>query len=168
MQVWDGITDARISFDWPTQSPSPRKVPPRKASKTIAYMTENVNLTSALLGRLEELGGLAVLDNRRVEHISLGPETADVNLSGWPVLELSGGEKIAARLLIGADGANSAVRTFAGIASRGWDYQRHAVVATLRLEDGQKEERTAYQRFLPTGPVALLPVCWSRSQSTTD
>ncbi|KAE8442309.1 hypothetical protein EG329_003509 [Mollisiaceae sp. DMI_Dod_QoI] len=151
MQVWDGVTGARIEFDWPAE----------KSGTTIAYMNENLNLTSGLLKRIEELEGTDVLDKQRVEDIVLGEESDDVDLTGWPVVKLSGGKELAARLLVGADGANSPVRSFAGIGSRGWDYERHGVVATLELESGGwggEEVKTAYQRFLPTGPVAMLPL----------
>ena len=60
-----------------------------------------------------------------------------------------------------ADGANSPVRSFAGIEARGWDYGRHGVVASLQLEGegwGGDQTKIAYQRFLPTGPVAMLPL----------
>jgi ubiquinone biosynthesis monooxygenase Coq6 len=150
MQVWDGITGARIEFDWPMD----------KQSQSIAYMAENLNLTSGLLKRIDELGGVEVFDGEKVENIVLVEGTEEQNLSGWPLLGLSGGQKLAARLLVGADGANSPVRAFADIDSRGWDYERHGVVATLEWEsDGHGEEpKTAYQRFLPTGPVAMLPM----------
>ncbi|KAH7273950.1 putative ubiquinone biosynthesis monooxygenase [Fusarium solani] len=152
MQVWDGVTGARIEFDWP---------PGSAADKTIAYMAENLNLTSGLLKRLHELGGVDIFDKTKVENIDLGKETEEVDLSEWPIVQLSGGHSLAARLLIGADGANSPVRTFAGINSRGWDYGRHGVVATLELEGdgwGGEFSKIAYQRFLPTGPVAMLPL----------
>ncbi|KAH6648592.1 ubiquinone biosynthesis monooxygenase COQ6 [Truncatella angustata] len=152
MQVWDGVTDARIEFDWEDGA---------RAAGTIAYMTENLNLTSGLLKRLEAVGGADVFDNAKVENITLGEETEELDLSQWPVVHLSGGKQVAARLLVGADGANSPVRTFAGIGSRGWDYQRHGVVATLELEGGGwagDNTKIAYQRFLPTGPVAMLPM----------
>ena len=151
MQVWDGVTGARIEFNWPGD----------EKGKTIAYMNENLNLTSALLKRIDELGNVEVLDNERVEDIVLGEETEELDLRSWPVVQLQGGRKLAARLLVGADGANSPVRAFAGIQSRGWDYQRMGVVATLQMEGngmGREESKTAYQRFLPTGPVAMLPL----------
>jgi ubiquinone biosynthesis monooxygenase Coq6 len=151
MQVWDGITGARIEFDWPAE----------QKGSTIAYMNENLNLTSALLKRIEEVGGVEVLDGQKVEDIVLGEESEDLDLSLWPVVSLSGGRRLAARLLVGADGANSPVRAFAGIESRGWDYGRHGLVATLEMEGsgwGGEESRIAYQRFLPTGPVAMLPM----------
>jgi ubiquinone biosynthesis monooxygenase Coq6 len=154
MQVWDGVTGARIEFDWaPGTAPA--------AGTTIAYMNENLNLTSGLLKRLEELGGVSVFDGAKVERIAYGEETEDVDLREWPVVHLSGGRQLSARLLVGADGANSPVRSFAGIEARGWDYNRHGVVATLQMEGegwGGEHSKIAYQRFLPTGPVAMLPL----------
>lgn len=147
MQVWDGVSGSRIEFNWDV-----------KNSSTIAYMTENVNLVHGLLSRLEELGGAQLIDKTRVEGISFGEDHGTLDLRTWPVVQITGGRKLAARLLVGADGANSPVRTFAGIESRGWDYGRHGVVATVKTEDMPSAERTAYQRFLPTGPIALLPV----------
>ncbi len=154
MQVWDGVTGARIEFDWaPGADPA--------AGTTIAYMNENLNLTSGLLKRLEELGGVSMFGNAKVESISYGEETEEVDLREWPVVHLSGGKQLSARLLVGADGANSPVRSFAGIEARGWDYNRHGVVATVELEGegwGGDYTKIAYQRFLPTGPVAMLPL----------
>lgn len=151
MQVWDGLTDARIEFDWPAE----------KQGTTIAYMNENLNLTSGLLKRIHELGGVDILDGQKVEGIALGEETEELDLRSWPVVQLSGGKQLTARLLVGADGGNSPVRTFAGIDSRGWDYNRHGVVASLQMEGngwGAEDNKIAYQRFLPTGPVAMLPM----------
>lgn len=125
-------------------------------------MCENLNLVSSLLSRLDELGSTEILDKARVEGIEYGQDDGELDLTSWPVVTVSSGRKLAARLLVGADGANSPVRTFAGIETRGWDYGRHGVVATLRIEDVEQRKQ-AYQRFLPTGPVALLPVCHSPS-----
>lgn len=167
MQVWDGVTGARIAFDWPpgtVQSQSP------DTGSTIAYMVENNNLTAGLLRRLDELGGVDVFDGSRVDSIGYGPDDQDgMDLSQWPSVQLGGqgsnssNKTLLARLLVGADGANSPVRSFADIAARGWDYERHGVVATMLLEEGAGSlsgdaYKTAYQRFLPTGPVALLPL----------
>lgn len=160
MQVWDGVSDSHISFDW---SSAINPFAPRQLSQpsTIAYMIENLNITTTLLSRLTVLGGVTTFSPTRVESIELGRETEDLDLSSWPVLTLSNGKTLAARLLVGADGANSPVRVFAGIPSRGFDYNRHGVVATLRLEGpgwGGDGHKIAYQRFLPTGPVAMLPL----------
>ncbi|CAK7204055.1 Putative ubiquinone biosynthesis monooxygenase [Sporothrix eucalyptigena] len=163
MQVWDGVTGASINFDWP-----PGTVQSAGTGSTIAYMVENNNLTAGLLRRLEELGGVDVFDNTRVDSIGFGAATSQESpdFSQWPAVQLGGpsaGTTLLARLLVGADGANSPVRSFADIPARGWDYGRHGVVATLLLEEGAGSlsgdaYKTAYQRFLPTGPVALLPL----------
>lgn len=157
MQVWDGVTDARINFDW-AQAGNMAGSP---TSRTIAYMIENLNLTTALQKRLAELGGAEIVSPVKVESIKFGEKTEALDLRSWPVLTLSNGQKLGARLLVGADGANSPVRNFAGIESRGWDYGRMGVVATLQLEGegwGGPNQKIAYQRFLPTGPVAMLPM----------
>ncbi|KAI2636124.1 hypothetical protein GGS21DRAFT_514656 [Xylaria nigripes] len=153
MQVWDGLSGARIAFDWSSGPPS--------KGKTIAYMVENFNLVSGLVNRVEELGGITVFDSARVENIMLGEETEEFDFREWPIVQLAGGKQLVARLLVGADGANSPVRTFADIDSKGWDYERHGVVATLELEGpgwAGDEMKIAYQRFLPTGPIAMLPL----------
>jgi len=72
------------------------------------------------------------------------------------VLSLASGASISTRLLVGADGAQSCVRQLAGIQSTARDYQQQAIVATVQtvLTHGQ----TARQIFLPTGPLAFLPL----------
>ena len=63
-------------------------------------------------------------------------------------------------LQVGADGSQSQVRHLGGFQTVEWKYNQFAVVATLELlETGSNN--TAWQRFLPTGPVAILPVCHS-------
>lgn len=159
MRVWDGLSDsASISFDSSTPT------------TPIAYMTENSNLTRALVNRLADLPSISIFEKTSVASIRLGrqffheAETSSVDLSSYPFLTLSSGHSIAARLLVGADGLNSPVRAFAGIRSRGWDYDRHGVVATVKLASSNdtgsigSDTVTAYQRFLPSGPVALLPL----------
>ena len=150
MRVWDGLSSAgRISFD--SSAPAP----------AIAYMTENPNLVRALHAQLSDLPAFDVYHKTSVSDIQLGPpadapQCEGLDLSTYPHISLSTHHCVATRLLVGADGFNSPVRTFGGIPTRGWDYDRHGVVATLKLVPGVSENTTAYQRFLPTGPIALL------------
>lgn len=143
---------------------------------TVATMTENANLVRALLSRISASGdeNVSIFSNSTVSSIENGVDHPDgPDLSAWPILNVSptgstGTEapsRIAARLLVGADGINSPVRSFANISTDGWDYIRHGVVATLALSDPVTAPfpvgtRTAYQRFLPSlgGPIALLPL----------
>lgn len=171
MQVWDGQTGSRITFDWSMETS------PFEDMRTVATMTENANLVRALLRRITESGdeNLSLFSNSTVASINNGsdlqPEGPD--LSAWPVLSIKPTDpaattppkQIAARLLVGADGINSPVRSFADISTHGWDYGRHGIVATLALDNPATPPfpasmRTAYQRFLPAlgGPIALLPL----------
>lgn len=152
MKVWDGCSGARIEFD------------PSVLAEygEIAFMTENLNLQRALLRRLDEVG-IDAIHCAKVGNISsetqhaLREEPLQNGSIPWPTVELENGHKLSARLLVGADGANSPVRRFAGIKSRGWDYNRHGLVATVRLE-WEDFRSVAWQRFLTTGPIALLPL----------
>ncbi|KAG9236013.1 putative ubiquinone biosynthesis monooxygenase coq6 [Amylocarpus encephaloides] len=153
MRVWDGVSGTSIDFAVPEQEMG--------VGGVVAYMNENLNLTQGLLRRVEELGGVEVIEGETVENIRLGSDTTNGDFSSWPVLRTNSGRELAARLLVGADGGNSPVRAFAGIESRGWDYERFGVVATLKMEGegwGGNARKIAYQRFLPTGPVACLPM----------
>ena len=183
MEVWDGVSGSKISFD-PLDAqqglgvmdaiaemiPGSRLKASRRRYETdgegaaaVATMCENQNLTSALLKRLDAAADVEILDKTKVESITFGPEPQDekaIDLSQWPVVALPDSRRLAARLLVGADGANSPVRSFAGVDSHGWDYDQHGVVATLQLDRtfSSSDLRTAYQRFLPSGPLALLPL----------
>eukprot|EP00879_Flechtneria_rotunda_P009311 GHRR01009748.1.p1 GENE.GHRR01009748.1~~GHRR01009748.1.p1 ORF type:complete len:437 (+),score=158.33 GHRR01009748.1:883-2193(+) len=70
-------------------------------------------------------------------------------------LELSDGSTLHCRLVVAADGARSKVRDLAGLRTVGWSYNQRGLVATVATA-GPND--TAWQRFLPTGPLALLPV----------
>lgn len=61
-----------------------------------------------------------------------------------------------ARLVVAADGAQSLVRTAAGIEARRDDYDQTAVVAAVRTD--RASDGTAFERFTPDGPMALLPL----------
>ncbi len=70
-------------------------------------------------------------------------------------LRLDDGVRVAARIAIAADGAASRLRTLAGIGVDGRDYAQRGVVGYVQTE--RPHEDTAWQRFLPSGPLALLP-----------
>lgn len=74
---------------------------------------------------------------------------------------LADGRRCTARLVAGADGAASPSRTFAGIAVTARSYDQAAVVTHVRTERAHR--RTAWQRFLPAGPLAFLPLADGRS-----
>jgi len=76
--------------------------------------------------------------------------------NGAYLLTLGDGRQLQTSLLVAADGANSKVRALEHIAMREWDYNHHAIVATVKTE--LSHGHTARQRFLPEGPLAFLPL----------
>lgn len=70
-------------------------------------------------------------------------------------LMLEDGGCISARIAVAADGANSALRRLSGVGTHGRDYGQRGVVGYVRT--GRSHEDTAWQRFLPAGPLAFLP-----------
>ena len=119
--------------------------------EAFAHMIENRLLVDALVDKAKALG----IDLRA------GAVTGFDNMPNAIDVDLSGGETISARLLVGADGARSQIREQAGIATHGWNYDQSAIVCTVAHErdhDGRAEEH-----FLPAGPFAILPLTGKRS-----
>lgn len=76
-------------------------------------------------------------------------------------LQLASGETIGARLVIAAEGKESPLREWSGIECLRWDYPQQAVVCHVATT--QAHQATAWQRFLPDGPLAFLPLADGRS-----
>ncbi|HEX4023140.1 MAG TPA: FAD-dependent monooxygenase [Steroidobacteraceae bacterium] len=127
----------------------------------LGYIAESALLQRACLESFREAGG--VLRTGQVH--SLATDTACVHLGlagrgGAAAADAGeadgGGAVLSARLVIGADGAHSLVRSQAHIPARTRDYHQLALIATVRTQ--RPHEHTAWQRFLRTGPLALLPL----------
>lgn len=141
MHVWDAESGAAIDFDAASEG-----------RDRLGYIVEN-NLVQWMLWQALEAAGVRRLCPAEVE----GFEAREDRIQ----LELSDGETLTAGLLVAADGAASPLRQLAGIGTRGRDYAQRAVVAHVATE--RPHEDTAWQRFLPGGPLALLPLADGRS-----
>jgi 2-octaprenylphenol hydroxylase len=75
-------------------------------------------------------------------------------------LTLDDGRRLSCQLVIGADGGQSVARKLAGIGRSGWTYDQSAVVC--HLQTARPHAETAWQRFLPSGPLAFLPLADGR------
>lgn len=89
------------------------------------------------------------------------------------LLRLSDGRELRSRLLVGADGPESKTRELLGIGTAGHVYHQDALVA--HVQTAKPHENTAWQRFLPTGPLAFLPlndgrcsIVWSLARPQAD
>jgi len=115
-----------------------------------------------LEARVIEKALLDVLDELPcVQHFCPASVTAFNELEDRQQVELEDGRMLSAGLLVGADGKHSRVRDHAGIHARVSDYGQQALVAVVTTE--RSHEETAWQRFLPTGPLAFLPLADGRS-----
>ncbi|OUR92819.1 hypothetical protein A9Q81_15800 [Gammaproteobacteria bacterium 42_54_T18] len=84
------------------------------------------------------------------------PHNSDTQTECLWRIELESDEQLMAALVVGADGANSSVRTLTGFATREWDYGHVAIVTTVETE--KPHEGIARQPFLTSGPLGFLPL----------
>jgi ubiquinone biosynthesis UbiH/UbiF/VisC/COQ6 family hydroxylase len=89
------------------------------------------------------------------------PVTGFASPAGRPRLTLANGAVLEAELVVAAEGADSPLREWAGIDTGGWSYPQRAIVCNVTT--AKPHRRTAYQRFLPGGPLAFLPLADGRS-----
>jgi 2-octaprenylphenol hydroxylase len=122
----------------------------RLAEPDLGHIVENRAVQAALTERATA-HGVTLLRSGVAELSQAGDSMAVVTTEG---------RKLTAALVVAADGGESVVRKLAGIDSHGWDYGQHAVVAHLQPE--RPHAHTAWQRFLSTGPLALLPLADGR------
>lgn len=149
MQVWDAAGSGTVHFD-----------SAEIAQDKLGHIIENRVIQAAMTQRIDDFDNLELLCPELLETQDTSDKLAQ--------LQLKERGTITARLVVGADGANSRVRRHAKIETSGWAYHQSAVVTTIRTELPHQE--TAWQRFMPSGPLAFLPLnngCCSIVWSTT-
>ncbi|NKC16838.1 MAG: hypothetical protein GKR94_32995 [Gammaproteobacteria bacterium] len=137
MRVWDAQGFGEIVFDAGTL-----------ATSCLGHIVETANLMHALEQVRAAHDNLTVMRGVRVTSIHCQ--------SDGVLARLSDGGRISGQVLIGADGGRSVVREYCRIEAWTRSYEQVAVVANLRMSDGHAN--TAWQRFMPSGPLAVLPL----------
>jgi 2-octaprenyl-6-methoxyphenol hydroxylase len=122
------------------------------ATDAFGYVVPNRVIGTALWRGLAQASGVEVRVPARIEDLDVTLERAYFTM----VTAAGQREVLAARLLVAADGAHSAVRAAAGIESGVEDYDQIAITAAVAGD--RAHDDTAYERFTPTGPVAVLPL----------
>ncbi|MFI4913995.1 MAG: FAD-dependent monooxygenase [Steroidobacterales bacterium] len=115
------------------------------AEPNLGYIIENRELQRASLEAFAAAGGVFI--NEALESLEFGSAAAAGRTATTA---------FSAQLVIGADGAQSLVRTQAGLEATVHDYRQRAIVATVST--AKPHEATAWQRFLCSGPLAFLPL----------
>lgn len=154
MYVWDAGGDGAIHFDSADIG-----------EDRLGHIVENRVIQKALLDKMTALSNVEFICPARLATMVINLEAAE--------LQLEGGRHITATLVVGADGGNSQVRQLAGIGARGWVYDQKGIVAAVKTTESHCE--TAWQRFLPEGPLAFLPlsdggssIVWTTSPAYAD
>jgi 2-octaprenylphenol hydroxylase len=137
MLVWDQDSFANIEF-------SADKV----NTEQLGFVMENQNIRHALWLEAEQSSFIQLLAPKKIQKLVFGKQECFITLDD--------DSHLTARLVIGADGANSIVKQQANLAQTFWDYDQHAIVATIKTEHAH--ENVARQVFTPFGPLAFLPL----------
>ncbi len=136
MFVWDSLGKGKIHFECT-----------KIAQPCLGFIIENAVIHNALLAMLNP--------DPNVELISATPNA--IFLPNHQSLGVKLPERtLTTKLLVGADGARSWVREQAQIQITSWPYDHEALVTNVRTE--KSHAKTAWQCFLPDGPLALLPL----------
>lgn len=137
MHVWDATGEGKIHFD-----------AAELGIDSLGHIIENRVIQYALFEQCKTLSNVDCLCPQRVSEINYAEDESSISLDDGTVLKTS--------LLIGADGASSRVREAAGIDIDAAPYQQKGVVAVVK--NTRHHQDTAWQRFLPSGPLAFLPL----------
>ncbi|MFM2431163.1 MAG: hypothetical protein RLZZ511_2376 [Cyanobacteriota bacterium] len=137
-------------------------------TSTLGYVAEHQVLLQELQAKLRQCD--------RVDWLCPASVTAMTQTAMGPQLTVTidGQERqLRSRLVIGADGSRSFVRQAAGIGTIGWKYWQSCVVAFIKPE--KPHAQTAYERFQPEGPFAVLPlpngicrIVWTAPKAMAD
>lgn len=155
LQVWQQLDAARIAnyermLVWhesvPPDSPDLLVFDAAEAGEPdLGSIVENNALQAALLQQCQAMGIAVMRESLRA--LAIDADAATLQLDG---------ARVSAELVVGADGAASAVRSLLGMQAQSRDYRQRAIVATVGTE--RSHGHAARQRFLSTGPLALLPL----------
>lgn len=154
MHVWDADSAGVLDFDAADTEFS-----------ELGHLVENRVTVASLWDRLEMLPDANIICPAKVADIQLDSTSAQILMDD--------GKKLETDILIAADGRDSALRQIAGIQTTGWEYKQDGLVATVNTE--KHHQFTAWQRFLPEGPLAFLPlkngqcsIVWTLSHQTAQ
>jgi 2-octaprenylphenol hydroxylase len=155
MEVWEQDSFARIEFD-----------ASKMAQPNLGHIVENRVIQLALLDQVKQQSNVTLFMPTKCSSMAMGESEA------W--LTLDNGQSLTAKLVVGADGANSWVRKQQDIPLTHWDYGHSAIVANVWT--AEPHQRVARQTFTPQGPLAFLPmgesnmssIVWSTEPNRAD
>ncbi len=146
MRVWDNQQAGGIRFD-----------AAEIGEEALGYLVENSVTQGAMHKALLDSDTVEFYCPAEIADLEWHDDDYDEHAEREQVrLSLADGRVLRAPLIVGADGPRSWIREQAGISCWQRDYEQKGIVATVRPE--QAHHGRAFQRFLPTGPLAMLPM----------
>ncbi len=118
------------------------------SNEPMGHIIENYYLKNCLLDECVKLNNITFFEGQKISYMEQGASAVAVTLKG----DLS----LSAKLLVAADGRNSLVREMLKIETFDKDYDQVALTFNIRHEKPHND--TAIERFMPTGPIATLPM----------
>ena len=137
MEVWDAGGDGLTHFDCADLG-----------EPCLGHIIEPRFIQAALWQQLTSIDAVSLYCPARFQAINMLDDRVEV--------ELDDGPQLTAELVIAADGARSPVRNFLGMETQRHDYRQSSLVALVKT--AEPHQNTAWQRFLPGGPLAFLPM----------
>lgn len=119
----------------------------------MGFMVEDRHLRHAILDAMD--------GDDRITHLCGQRVVAQSDEPGHATVTLDNGKTLTARLIVGCDGRSSGTAERAGIKRVGWDYGQTALVCAIAHE--RPHHGIAHQFFMPSGPLAILPLVGNRS-----
>lgn len=117
------------------------------ACSHLGHIIENRLIQLALWQQIEQHSHITLMCPESLMKLEQTQSGATLTLSS---------SVISAKLVIGADGANSQVRKLADIGTTGWDYAQSAMLINVSTQTQQQD--ITWQQFFPSGPLAMLPM----------
>ena len=150
MHVWDASGSGRLDFDAADSGQA-----------SLGHIVENNLINACLVEEIRNQSNINFVTGSRLSGLTWLHDSIQIKLEN--------GKEIQSTIVLAADGGNSQVRTLCGIKVSGHDYRQTGIVTRVRTSIAH--EQTAWQRFLPTGPLAFLPladgscsIVWSADQ----
>jgi 2-octaprenyl-6-methoxyphenol hydroxylase len=162
--IWDQVLPQVTQFSQiqisDADHPGVVKLNPDTLGKTaLGYGVSHQVLLTALQARLQVAENIALMCPAQVIDVDYGEDDATISIQ-TPDSEIP--TQIRASLVIAADGAKSALRDRAGIATTGFNYWQSCITATIKPE--KPHNNVAYERFWYAGPIGVLPLADGRCQ----
>jgi len=157
MHIWDKAGIGKLDFSVDDLNNSHQ-------NENLGWIIENKVIRNALWHKAQADEGISFFTDNKLANITVGDSEAFASFemptaSNAPnnnVVQSTMQVPLIAKLVVGADGANSWLRKQMDVPMISRDYDHHAIVATVKCSQGHKN--TAWQVFLPSGPLAFLPL----------